>query len=269
MKIAYTLNGLIGGFSGKSASNANKDEDSILILKYVSDLLQRYIVPYNDVDFFVFSWHTNFKDEFEKYLEPKKIKLTPQIDFNIPEHLSGGNTNRVIAHKSRWYGFKEVMNLVSEYEIENKFEYDLVVNSRFDICWNKPYDFKDLNTNKFHIPFHPDASSYGWPDEGPEILDHVFASSSEWMKVYSTMFDHLDVYTLPGQCPQWNTISHHFLMVWHLQQLNILSEEFIDKSFRVLHEKNSDIIGGTKNGDIDYDIFRYRQLTREDLKEHE
>ena len=37
MKIAYTLNGLIGGFSGKSASNANKDEDSILILKYVSD----------------------------------------------------------------------------------------------------------------------------------------------------------------------------------------------------------------------------------------
>ena len=67
MRIAYTLNGLIGGFSGKNASNAEKDNDSILILKYVSDLLQRYVVPYNDVDFFVFSWHTNFKDEFEKY----------------------------------------------------------------------------------------------------------------------------------------------------------------------------------------------------------
>ena len=197
----------------KSASNANKDEDSILILKYVSDLIQRYIVPYNDVDIFIFSWHTNFKDEFEKYLSPKRIKLIPQKDFSIPEHLSGGNTNRVIAHKSRWYGFKEVINLVSEYESENNFEYDLVVNSRFDICWNKPYKFESLNNNKFHIPFHPDVSNYGWPDEGPEILDHVFSSSSEWMKGYSTMFDHLDVYTLPGQCPQWNTISHHFLMV--------------------------------------------------------
>ena len=224
MKIAYTLNGLVGGFSGKSASNANKDEDSILILKYVSDLIQRYIVPYNDVDIFIFSWHTNFKDEFDKYLSPKRIKLIPQKDFSIPEHLSGGNTNRVIAHKSRWYGFKEVTNLVSEYESENNFEYDLVVNSRFDICWNKPYKFESLNNNKFHIPFHPDVSNYGWPDEGPEILDHIFASSSEWMKGYSTMFDHLDVYTLPGQCPQWNTISHHFLMVWHLQQLNILLE---------------------------------------------
>ena len=212
MKIAYTLNGLIGGFSGKSASNANKDEDSILILKYVSDLIQRYIVPYNDVDIFIFSWHTNFKDEFEKYLSPKRIKLIPQKDFSIPEHLSGGNTNRVIAHKSRWYGFKEVINLVSEYESENNFEYDLVVNSRFDICWNKPYKFESLNNNKFHIPFHPDVSNYGWPDEGPEILDHIFASSSEWMKGYSTMFDHLNVYTLPGQCQQWNTISHHFLM---------------------------------------------------------
>ena len=58
-------------------------------------------------------------------------------------------------------------------------------------------------------------------------------------------------------------------MVWHLQQLNILSEEFINKSFRVLHEKNSDIIGGTKNKNVDYDIFRYRQLTREDLSKHE
>ena len=256
MKIAYTLNGLIGGFSGKSASNANKDEDSILILKYVSDLIQKYIVSHNDVDVFIFSWHTNLKDEFKKYLSPKKIKLIPQKDFSIPEHLSGGNTNRVIAHKSRWYGFKEVINLVSEYETENNFEYDLVVNSRFDICWNKPFYFKDLDVGKFHIPFHPDVSNYGWPDEGPEILDHVFASTSEWMKGYSTMFDHLDVYTLPGQCPQWNTISHHFLMVWHLQQLNILSKDFVNKSFKVLHENNSD-------------IFRYRQLTREDLKEHE
>ena len=58
-------------------------------------------------------------------------------------------------------------------------------------------------------------------------------------------------------------------MVWHLNKLNLLTEEIIEKSFNNLHEKNPDIIGGTKNKNIDYDIFRYRQLTRDDLKNYE
>jgi len=49
MKIDYTLNGLVGGFSGKNNSNVDKDGDSILILKYVSYLVQKNIIPYNDV----------------------------------------------------------------------------------------------------------------------------------------------------------------------------------------------------------------------------
>ena len=192
----------------------------------------------------------------------KKIKLIPQKDFSIPEHLKSGNIGRVIAHKSRWYGFKEVMNLVSEYETENNFEYDLVVNARFDACWNRPYDFEDLDTNKFHIPFHLDVSSYGWPNGKPEILDHMFASNSDWMKSYSSMFDFLDEYTLPDQCPQWNTISNHFLMVWHLRQLGILDETTVLKSFSTPKDKTS-----WYNNQIesDYDIFRYRELSPDDV----
>ena len=81
MKIAYTLNGLLGGFAGKNTSNADKDDEAVLILRYVSDLIQKYIVPYNDVDFFIFSWHTNLKDEFEKYLSPKKNKVNTTKRF--------------------------------------------------------------------------------------------------------------------------------------------------------------------------------------------
>ena len=269
MKIAYTLNGLMGGFSGKNTSNANKDSDSLLILDYVSKIIKKNIIPYNDVDFFIFSWHTNFKNAFDKAFNPKKIKLEKQIDFNIPEHLKNGSVNRIISHKSRWYGFKEVMELVSEYEVENNFEYDLVVNARFDICWNKPILFADFDPNKFHIPIHIDQPNYGWPDSSPEILDHVFASNSDWMKSYSSLFDFLDEYTLPGQCPQWNTISHHFLMVWHLRELGILSSNVVKKSFNNFHERNTEIIGGTKNDTIDYDIFRYRQLSKENVKSYE
>ena len=103
------MNGLIGGLSGKNSYGSPHD-DQFLVLKYVSNLIQKYVVSHNDhVDFFIFSWHTDFMDEFNWYLSPKKCKLIPQIDFKIPEHLKNGNVNRVIAHKSRWYGFKEVM----------------------------------------------------------------------------------------------------------------------------------------------------------------
>jgi hypothetical protein len=83
------------------------------------------------------------------------------------------------------------------------------------------------------------------------------------MKEYSSMFDFLDEYTLPGQCPQWNTISNHFLMVWHLNKLGILSEDIVKKSFTNWHEKNPII--ATDDTSVDYDIFRYRQLSKEDL----
>ena len=272
MRVAYTMNGLIGGLSGKNSSGSPRD-DQLLVLKYVSKILKKYIVSYNDVDFFIFSWHTDFEEEFIKNLSPKKLKLIPQIDFEIPEHLKNGNISRVIAHKSRWYGFKEVMNLVSKYEKEKGFEYDLVVNARFDICWNKPYYFNKLDLNQFHIPMHPDMPTYGWPDGGVhtdvEILDHIFASNSDWMKYYSSMFDFLDEYTSPGQCPQWNTISNHFLMVWHLRKFGLLSEEFVQKSFTNWHDNNPKIVGGSKDEHIDYDIFRYRELTADDMLSYE
>ena len=113
MRVAYTLNGLIGGLSGKNSSRTNED-DMPYIIDYVYSFFDKNILPYNtSVDFFIFSWHTDFMDEFNRHISPVKCKLIPQIDFKIPEHLKSGNINRVTAHYSRWYGFKEVMNLVN------------------------------------------------------------------------------------------------------------------------------------------------------------
>ena len=70
MKIAYTINGLLGGFSGKNSDTniRTTKEDYVLILKYISNILKKNIAEHNDVDFFVFSWHTDLKDEFIEYL---------------------------------------------------------------------------------------------------------------------------------------------------------------------------------------------------------
>ena len=119
-------------------------------------------------------------------------------------------------------------------------------------------------------PIHPDKPTYGWPEGGVhtnvEILDHIFASRSDWMKGYSSMFDFLDEYTLPDQCPQWNTISNHFLMVWHLRKLGLLREDIVKKTFTNWHDNNPRIVCGTKDKHIDYDILRYRKLNIEDMK---
>ena len=53
MKIAYTMNGLIGGFTNKNYVSSS-DEDSRLILRYVNESIEKFIKPYCDVDFFYF-----------------------------------------------------------------------------------------------------------------------------------------------------------------------------------------------------------------------
>ena len=265
MRIAYTMNGLVGGFGkGKNVDNAGKDDykyQSEIALRYTSKFFRKYIVENNDVDVFIFSWETDKENQFKKAFNPKKMKLIPQIDFECPEHLKHGNTTRVFAYKSRWYGFKEVMKLKSEYEKENNFKYDLVVNARFDLCYNKPFNFGLLPTNQFHIPIHPDRPNYGWPTESPEILDHMFVSNSKNMDKFSTLFDKMDEYTMPGQCPQWNTISNHFLMVWHLWKLDLLHLDIVKKSFSTY----TDGLADNQEGKTDYDIIRYRNLSEEDI----
>ena len=82
MKIAYTLNGLIGGLTGKNSSGSSRD-DQVLVLKYVSNLLQKYIMPQNNVDFFIFSWHTDFMDEFNHHISPQKCKLISFFIYHI------------------------------------------------------------------------------------------------------------------------------------------------------------------------------------------
>ena len=265
MKIAYTLNGLIGGISSGKNMNADVGDyssQSSLVLRYVSKFLKKYVLENNDVDIFIFSWEVDKLEEFKKYLNPKKMKLIPQINFEIPEHLKGKNDKRVIAHYSRWYGVKEVMKLKRQYEEENNFKYDLVVNARFDLCYNKLFDFSCLPTNQFHIPIHPDRPNYGWPAEQGEILDHMFASNSDIMDKYSTLYDNLDEYTLPGQCPQWNTISNHFLMVWHLWKLNLLYLDIVKKSFSTYTEQQV----SQQEEKADYDIMRYRNLSVNDIE---
>ena len=53
MKIAYTINGLIGGLSGKNFQLKDQ-EIAPLIIKYTGNTVNKFIKANNDVDFFIF-----------------------------------------------------------------------------------------------------------------------------------------------------------------------------------------------------------------------
>ena len=264
MRVAYTLNGLIGGLSGKNSSRTNED-DMPYIIDYVYSFFDKNILPYNtSVDFFIFSWQTENELDFKRTFAPKKSKYEEQFTFKVPPHLPENNS-RVQAHYSRWYGFNEVMKLKSEYEKENDFTYDLVVNARMDTLWNQPIRFELMDRSKVHIASSINVPyGYGSGVKENEIAEHIFAMNSYNMDNFAKMYNHLDEYTSPGQCPQWNHISSHFLSVWHLNKLGLLNDETIELTFPT---DNAVGYGNIDNPDkTAYTLLRYRDLNIEKIK---
>ena len=67
MKIAYTINGIIGGLAGKNSEQNNPDLVSKLA-EFSYKSIDKNILKNNDVDIFLFSWHLDKKDELEKII---------------------------------------------------------------------------------------------------------------------------------------------------------------------------------------------------------
>ena len=86
MKIAYTMNGIFGGFAGKN-SKSNNINESELILKYTYSKLKKYILDNNNIDLFIFSWHHELKDEFNTIMSPTRLEVCEQIDFKPFDHF--------------------------------------------------------------------------------------------------------------------------------------------------------------------------------------
>jgi hypothetical protein len=201
MKIAYLMNGVIGGLVGKNYEGSEsliKDK----IVKYISNT-HSFIQKGVEIDYFIFSWE-------------------PELE-------------------------------------ENNIEYDLVINARLDLCFTREINLSQFNPSKFHLAYAVNLPSYNWP-RNSEMIDHIFISNPEYMFKFMEMFTLLNNYTLPGQCPQWKLISNHFLVVWHLDKLNLLKKEIVTDELLKTFDGGYD-----STADVDYYIFRYRKLNLADI----
>lgn len=257
MKIAYLMNGVIGGLSGKNCV-PNDIDLRPLIVEYTSKTHKFLRKDNVEIDYFIFSWEPQLQEVYNEFYAPKLMEVSDQVHFEMKSHLKSQENNpRVQAHYSRWYGANQVMKLCNDYSVKTNTHYDLVVNGRLDLCFHKQMHLDKLDSNKFHISEYNDLTNYSWPKSN-EMPDHLFASNVTNMNRFYELYHKLDEYTMPGQCPQWNVISNHFLVVWHLRKLNLLNEKIISKSFINSFNKC--------NPEADYHIFRYENLNSEQLK---
>ena len=120
--------------------------------------------------------------------EWKKAKVGI-ADPNTPEGLEKCK-KRLQAHLSRWYGTGMSVQLKQDYEKKNNFKYDMVMISRFDVCWMNDVIFNKFDPKYFWIPRVPmDKNTrtwYGWPFSNTEINDFWCFGNSAVIDDFST-----------------------------------------------------------------------------------
>jgi hypothetical protein len=220
MKIALCLTGLIGSSSDKSYLS-NKNSNTVLATAFHKT--KKHIFENNDVDVFIHSWELDSREDILNLYKPKSHKFEKQIVFKDIGKLPQNNP-RVQAHFSKWYSIMEVMKLKQSYEVENKFTYDLVIQTRFDLLWLTDINFTQFDTNAFYIPHTmKKGKSWGWPTgwANNEVGDFFFLSNSKNMDNFSQLYKYINSYLSEG-CPTWNHISNHMLALYHLKKIKLL-----------------------------------------------
>jgi len=254
MKIAYTINGLIGGLSGKNFQLKDQ-EIAPLIIKYTGNTVNKFIKANNDVDFFIFSWQPELKEHFDSVYNPKLSRYMNQDTFNVPSYIP--NDIRTQAHYSRWFGVK----VLSEMIRDSNTTYDLIINCRMDTCWNNNIHFNKFEQDRIHVAYHKTHLHYlPFNKDGNIMCDHIFIANSENFHTIATLFDSLNEYAHPKvhRCG-YSHISNHFLLPQHIKATKLV-DKLQGSVINILDD-------GSGKGD--YDIFRYRNVTKNQLESYE
>ena len=151
-------------------------------------------------------------------------------------------------------------NYLRDIALKNKFKYDFVMTTRFDIAFMKDLIFKDFDNQFFYAAnwtafvdkngedrfkggkgdFYDlikrkdhelqklNKVNLGYPNDKNGLLDFWFFTNSEYANKFFDLYDHLDNYLKEGNCPPSNdkakVISNHQLSLYHLQKLNLITK---------------------------------------------
>ena len=223
MRTAICLFGTIGGTKGKAGDKIGSKED---VFNCAYPHYKEKIINPNSSDVFIHSWDLDIEEQVKKVYEPKLSKFEEQKTFKIPDFMD--KTQRVQNHFSRWYSCKQVADLLSSYEQENNFKYDMVILCRQDIAWKKEIIFENYDKNFFYVPKwfqHHTGEPMGYPHGvyNKSLQDIWCFSNSDNIKQLCEIYDNIPKYCSENkELTAHGGISNHRLMYHQLCKMNVI-----------------------------------------------
>ena len=182
------------------------------------------------------SWVSELYENFEV----KKMLLDKQIKFDVSELLERRKlkfTNSFNVYSSLCSIYK-CNELKKDYEIENGFEYDWVIKTRYDFGISEPLDLENLNSDVVYAP-NDCNHRYGFNDQ-------FAVGSSKNMDVYSGVFPIIEdvieshksgIYTA-SYCDKPDNMGHEQMVQRQLDNNNVKFELIDFKNFLYRGDKD-------------------------------
>lgn len=199
MRIAICLVGIVGTKDKKYGKGSKVVDYRIGHYFHNKNIIEPNKKENHQVDIFIHSWSTEFKNELVDIYQPKKYIIENQIDFKMP-------TIRENSIKSRWYSTKKSVELKKQYEIENNFTYDFVMIYRFDHILMKELLFSQYNFEKFYCSHRDDCVKSCVCFQTNTFYDAWFFSNSKNIDMFSTLYDTLEKNSL--ESPHSQCVKH-------------------------------------------------------------
>ena len=201
MKIALCLSGVVG-----SNQRWGKGYDLDYSIGYQH--LKNAVID-NNVDVFIHSWSQEHEEGLCKLYNPVNSIFEKQVDFKFTNPKS-------FAIMSQGYTRKTAVRLALNHAIENDFEYDFIIVTRFDLAWFKQINFNELDTSKIYA---------AGPEASGKINDFFFIANSKNMEILTDSYDVLPELENLNKGETGGTIapSYHRAVWEHLRRSNLLS----------------------------------------------
>lgn len=202
MRSAICLYGIVGGTEGKGGDGAN------IPFEECYETYKKHIIAVNNTDIFIHSWSLDVQDEIVNLYKPKKYQFEKQIQFVYNSRAKA----KKIRHReidqgfrslSKWYSLKRSVELKTEYECENNFEYDWVMLTRFDTLFFTDLDFSKCEPDHLYVPHfntpdglgeNPSAKLNRINRRGYGLSDMWYLADSKIVNEFTKIYDGVKTY---------------------------------------------------------------------------
>jgi hypothetical protein len=219
MRIALCLHGLCGGKNSKGR-----------IIRAVDGYkcIKRHLLDKYPIDVFMHSWTVSEKDNITKLYSndnPDRVKATifEKSDSKHSELLAEAakykfNKQYYTNMCNLYYSYQSVNGLKTQYEIDNKFTYDFVIHTRFDLnIINIAMDLTTCDPTKVYF--------IGLNGPLKKILDHFWISGSSTMNKFIEMYPHITDYNQKlANMHSNNQYLNHDLITIHAKETDQLKD---------------------------------------------